>query len=324
MLYSEPAAGGGCMYIPSQVIVQHYFRRHRALAGSIASAGISFGALTMGPLLRLGIDHYGMKGGLLTAGTMSLQCMVPAMLFFPHPRTRSKKRKSCDLKGVKLTYDESCQDGYVVAVHQTNTEMVTHFCESQTQVNNLDTTSPTRLHSTEMTTCLDDTKRCQDNTAVRSWCRRTLATISRAINHTLDTSLLKQCGFLVFAASALPTSTGIATYNSYSIQRAIVLGVDPVTASVIFTALGSASLLGRLLTGFVANQACVNRTAQYGCAAGLVGVSVMLSVFSSSSPAYHIVMGFFCGFFVGVYTQRVLLLLLFCCLSLFGSGLLIC
>ncbi len=76
--------------------MQHYFHRHRALAGSIASAGLGCGTLITSPLMMLGIENYGMRGGLLILAAMSLQCLVPAMLLFPHPRIKNTYRKSND------------------------------------------------------------------------------------------------------------------------------------------------------------------------------------------------------------------------------------
>uniref|UniRef100_X2AU40 Major facilitator superfamily (MFS) profile domain-containing protein n=1 Tax=Capitella teleta TaxID=283909 RepID=X2AU40_CAPTE len=88
--------GGGCMYIPSQVIVQQYFRKHRAIAAGISTAGMSFAALSMSPVMRLSIEEFGFRGGLLMVAAMSLQCLVPCMMLRPHPRTAMKHKTNIE------------------------------------------------------------------------------------------------------------------------------------------------------------------------------------------------------------------------------------
>ena len=292
------------MFIPSQVIVQHYFHRHRALAGGIASAGISFGALTMSPLMRLSIEHYGMQGGLLITGAMSLQCLVPAMLFFPHPRSRSKKtrsHKSISKEQKDVSASGEHKEGYVIIVDEANKQLMAHSERNlqtpEFQANKLNKDQCTKKPTFCGADNNDSIQRASPNN------KQKLRRISKAIGRVLDFSLLKNCGFLLLASASLPCNVGIATYNSYSIQRAIVLGVDPLTASFIFTSLGVASLIARFVTGFVGNLNCVNRTAQYGSTAFLVGVTLIVSTITTSSTAFHIIMGFFCGFFVGMFVQ---------------------
>ena len=276
------------MYIPSQVIVQHYFDRHRALAGGVASAGISFGCLTMSPLMRLSIEHYGMRGGLLIVAAMSLQCLVPAMLFFPHPRTRTRKQKP-GKKAKSIGVNKGDLDPCVTFVSDQKNSKGSHG----------DTDYEKKVQEIPLTETKDEGSHEKINKDTLSKKPISFMKVLQSVCDTLDITLLGHCGFLLLACSALPTHVGIATFNSYTIQRAIILGVDPVIASFIFTALGSGSMVGRFLTGVVGNMSCSNRTVQYGCTAMMVGVGVLVSIIHTDAPAYHIAMGGFIGFFVG-------------------------
>lgn len=248
------------MYIPSQVIVQHYFKRHRSLAGGISSAGMSLAVFITSPLMQLSINTYGWRGGMIILGAMTLQSLVPAMLLFPHPRTKIKQEI------IRVVNEES------------ETKETTPIRQS-----------PERKDSLEVAI-----KDPSQSKLVTCW--QKLAAI---VDNVLDLSLLHDPAFMVYAISCLPNSAVVATYTTYALHNAIRAGVSPMLASFQFTALGLGSILGRLLSGFIGNQKCTNRVTLFGTNATILGLVLIIAIIQTSSPVFHIALGFWMGFFIG-------------------------
>lgn len=69
--------------LSSFVIVQQHFTRRRALAAGIASAGISIGSLSSGPIMQLLTKHYGWRGTLLIMSAITLNSCAFGILYRP-------------------------------------------------------------------------------------------------------------------------------------------------------------------------------------------------------------------------------------------------
>ncbi len=78
--------GEGLIAIPSAVLVQQYFTKHRALAVALSSQGFSMGTTITGPLSRLLIDVYAWRGAMLLSACVAIQGFVCAAAMRPVPQ----------------------------------------------------------------------------------------------------------------------------------------------------------------------------------------------------------------------------------------------
>ena len=76
----------------SQAITGKYFNKHRSFANGIALAGEALGILIMPPLIRLLVDEYGLRGGLLILGAIQLNVILSGAVL--RPLEFYKKRSS--------------------------------------------------------------------------------------------------------------------------------------------------------------------------------------------------------------------------------------
>ena len=72
-------------YNASIVVIQQYFSRRCALANGLFMTGFSLGWLLLPPLLRLVIDMYGWRAGLMVMAMLALQGVVLGALLRPVP-----------------------------------------------------------------------------------------------------------------------------------------------------------------------------------------------------------------------------------------------
>ena len=83
--------GLGFVQLPANVIVQQYFKKHRALAGGICLCGFSLSLFIVGPITRLGLDYFNWRGTVLLQGGAMLNLIPLAMIFVDLPDTNGEK-----------------------------------------------------------------------------------------------------------------------------------------------------------------------------------------------------------------------------------------
>ena len=76
-------SGLGLMYLPSLVMVGHYFKKKRALATGIAVCGSGVGGFVFAPLSELLLDLYTWRGAMWVLSAICLNGMVAGALFRP-------------------------------------------------------------------------------------------------------------------------------------------------------------------------------------------------------------------------------------------------
>lgn len=103
-------AGLGLLYLPSIVVVGHYFKKRRALATGIAVCGSGIGGFVFAPLSEFLIEMYTWKGAMWIISAIVLNGIPIAMLLRPleGSEEEDKRRRSSAKGGVngKLLADE--------------------------------------------------------------------------------------------------------------------------------------------------------------------------------------------------------------------------
>ncbi len=79
--------GEGLTAIPSAVLVQQYFTKHRALAVALSSQGLALGTTITGPLSRFLIEVYAWRGAMLLSACVAIQGFVCTAAMRPVPQT---------------------------------------------------------------------------------------------------------------------------------------------------------------------------------------------------------------------------------------------
>ena len=72
-----------CIYVPSVVIVGHYFQIRRQLAMGLAAAGFGAGNFIFAPILRYFIQCFGWRGAMVITSGICLNCCVLGALLMP-------------------------------------------------------------------------------------------------------------------------------------------------------------------------------------------------------------------------------------------------
>src|SRR6185503_13773896 len=75
----------GSFYTPMVATTTRWFTRHRTLAVSLVSAGLSMGNMTVGPFARWLISTYDWRTAMLVIGDLAWLLVVPAALLVRNP-----------------------------------------------------------------------------------------------------------------------------------------------------------------------------------------------------------------------------------------------
>src|SRR5262245_127488 len=75
-IYFRAAIGSSMVLLPTVIIVQQHFLKHRPLAASVSSIGFSVGSMTSAPMIRALLDAYGWRGTLLMLAAIVLNCCI--------------------------------------------------------------------------------------------------------------------------------------------------------------------------------------------------------------------------------------------------------
>ena len=91
--------GIGLVYLSAVVIVQTYFKKKRAFAGSIASCGTGVGVLAMAPIVSLLDASLGWGYAMMILGALNATSILFAMSFRPLAIAKyERSEKSCNEK----------------------------------------------------------------------------------------------------------------------------------------------------------------------------------------------------------------------------------
>ena len=101
------------MYLPSLVIVGHYFKKRRALATGIAVCGSGVGAFVFGIFGEVLIEVYDWKGAMWIISAVCLNGVVVSAMFRPISSMDNKPVKNVTINVMELgngSITECCQE----------------------------------------------------------------------------------------------------------------------------------------------------------------------------------------------------------------------
>jgi len=123
------------------------------------------------------------------------------------------------------------------------------------------------------------------------------------LNKMTDVSLFKDPVFLMYAVSNFLTSIGFNVPYVFTVDRALLLGIDSKNAAYLLAVVGIANTASRVILGLLSDSKWVNRLYLYNSCLVICGVSMGLSVFCTeyySQAAYAAIFGITSGAYVGL------------------------
>lgn len=84
--------GFGIAYIPSVVVVCHYFERKRPIAMALACTGLGVGTFIVPPLVRFLVNYYHWRNAMLILAGITLNMLVCASLFRPTSKASDESK----------------------------------------------------------------------------------------------------------------------------------------------------------------------------------------------------------------------------------------
>ncbi|ELU03199.1 hypothetical protein CAPTEDRAFT_195596 [Capitella teleta] len=115
----------------------------------------------------------------------------------------------------------------------------------------------------------------------------------------VDVSLLKNRNFSVFTLAALPIMCGTIAFYALGPNRAYIQGVSKVQSSFISAAVGSFSIIGRILSGVIGNRKIISSKLHFSLAVLAAGSIIALSTLAGASLSLHITFAAIFGIFFG-------------------------
>ena len=123
-------------------------------------------------------------------------------------------------------------------------------------------------------------------------------THQRTATKTMDFRLLLDVVFIIFATSNFLTGFGYVIPFIFLANRGLVLGFDSSQSAWLVFMIGISNIIGRVVTGLIANLKCVNKLVFYDTAHVIWGISTILSVLLQSfllQMCYSFIFGFING-----------------------------
>lgn len=224
------------MMISALVLLPQYFSRHRALAVSIGTAGFSVGGLTFGPLTTMLLNMYGVRGTLLIIAGIFCQLCVFACLFRPAP-------------GIQCHGDTTGKTKLASIAGDKEDIMLT--------IDNTEPNASSKLqHENKLATENSNAIENNNNHRSRSRVASLLGWFRHLFADLFDVSLLRSVPFQLFLFTAFCLFVGLSSLLQHMPSRAAHFGVEPWHVSVLPTLICTATIISRLVFGFVANLSC--------------------------------------------------------------------
>jgi len=126
---------------------------------------------------------------------------------------------------------------------------------------------------------------------------------SKILHQMLDFSLFKDPIFMMYATSNFFTSIGFNVPYVYTVDRAVLWGMDGEQAAFLLSVIGIANTIARLILGWLSDRSWINRLYLYNSCLVICGISMALSPFCTTyntQAVYCALFGITSGAYVGL------------------------
>ncbi|XP_070567756.1 monocarboxylate transporter 13-like [Ptychodera flava] len=283
--------GGGIVYITSVDIVGNYFKKKLSIALGLAMAGTGAGQFVMSLLCQMLVDHYGWRGMLIfVSGIAAHVCAAGALLRPIGSMQTVAKDSQHPYEEVELNENkvEKC------AMNSHNDESISKSAEEKASLEEVEV-----IHHKESRKQSDDAMIHNEQNSLSSFFMR-----------LCGQQLIQNPVFLIQVAIGLGQSAGTIIVLVHIVKRARELGIADTPSSFIVSAMGLAQLVGRPVFGSVGHSPKVKPYVLYSFAMATCGVSVAISIYTTSYAAQLVTMILF-GACVGGYIIHIPIIMAF-------------
>lgn len=266
--------------MPPVLIVQYYFKKRRPFAAGISLAGHSLGTMLMIPLLRILVMTFGLRAACLLHAAIVSNIFATSLLYWPivtmkHiSRKEGKASNECKVLAPVVEDEKVSNSLHLSQDSEGVFDVKTLHSSTQSSIEKVDTEEP----STKRT--------CSSG-------------FQAQFRKHVDIKLLKYLPFLLFLIATVLDEYCISVMYSMSPVKANKdAGIELLQATVLPSVIGTFSTVSRLISSFIVNLACVNRTLYLGVSMLMMGVITATSCLAWNFTTYAISMAAF-GVFLG-------------------------
>ena len=295
---------------PSMVVVGQHFHKRRSLANGIAASGGSIGQLVLPQLISALLARYTFQGALLVFSAFCLHALPAAALYRPHSfygrksKSRSRERSCSMSKGQKETQDaEDLPDIYPLDEWFPMGAMVTVPEEVDVEMD-MPTICP--YHEAPDIESIDESTKVKDNTPEPEQQQSPKdKRPSRAAKccRLFDWSLFRNWLFIIYVVGLSFGNAGYVNLCMFLPPYAIDNGITKQWAAILLSITGISDLIGRLVSGWIADFEFIKRSNMIAVTLILTGISAILLPISPTFPwlvAYSITLGAIGGMYVSL------------------------
>jgi len=126
---------------------------------------------------------------------------------------------------------------------------------------------------------------------------------TKILSQMLDFSLFKDPIFMMYATSNFLTSIGFNVPYVYTVDRAVLWGIEGKDAAFLLSVIGISNTVARLVLGWLSDRTWINRLYLYNMCLVICGVSMALSPFMATyylQAIYCAIFGITSGAYVGL------------------------
>ncbi|XP_052061352.1 monocarboxylate transporter 12-like [Mytilus californianus] len=298
--------GFGMMYLPSIVSVGLYFDKKRPIATGIAVCGSGIGTFIFSPFLEFLSEIYDWRNVLIIMAGIILNGAVCGMLI--RPLQLIQKEVECSSEHIydevvevigdneRITLGEESLPFLQVAQHQSKKEQktpkngrITKSLDDMTQYDNNTIIAgdkigegsvtynkpfrslPNIMHSNRsiLSTFL------QQKT-FSSKCYFLTSCITEVFTEVFDFSLLSNASFVLICIGNIFGAAAYYIPFMYLVDRALLLGIPSTEAAILLSVIGVMNIIGRILSGVLANMKKVNALVLNNIALFIAAVALFL------------------------------------------------
>lgn len=321
--------GLSMIYVPSIVIVTHYFEERRGLATGLAVTGSGLGAFAFPPLLEFLLQEFGWKQTFLLFGAICFH-IIPAGALFRRPPMTFHLTSLEDQKETSATPRAAghiCnQPGDILIPRLHSRVTVPHSLsksqsalDSESQQHTISLTNvsasvrhsanPEDQHQSLLHANLGGTDRCMSSpdlffieeetrrqNPAKKCCGNFWNEFRSLIVLMFDKSLAQHKSYFVYTACTFLLYLFVGMPYVYLMDKALLLGISEVKSAFLFSIIGIGRTLGQILLGLLSDLPQLNPIMIYGACISVAGVATLLApvcFIYELLCSYSFVFGFF-------------------------------
>ncbi|XP_039268424.2 monocarboxylate transporter 2-like [Styela clava] len=267
--------GMGIAFVPTPVIIGHYFTKRRSLAINIASVGASVGTLAVCPLNQVITDAYTIRGYFLAFSAVFLNICVAGALMRPPPKAPGAE--VADKEEVQTLLERTD----AVDEIQKNTEFEKSAPENDKQrTSDDDNEIPKKYEEDEieLSQLIDkvEDKEAEVNEEKPDKNKKNEDTCWAKF---INSPLLRNRSYIIYCVSQVVFLAGFLCNQLYIVPYAVIeVGLPKIEASLLMSIGAFIEIGSRLMFGFLGDLEKINRIWLFS------GVLFIMSVFATILP----------------------------------------